>query len=569
MTTNVAEEIKSRLDIIEVISEYVDLKKAGSTYKALCPFHAEKTPSFTVSPSKQIFHCFGCGAGGDMFAFVMKYDSVSFTEAVSVLAKKAGIELKGFGSRKTGSANETLYRLHADATEFFISQLESTPDALAYFSKRGIDRDAIKEFRLGYAPQKRDALFRFLRGRGYQESVMESAGVVKFSEGKKPYDMFRDRIIFPIADAQGRVIAFGARILGKAAGDMPKYINSPETPIFKKGSTLYGLDVAREHIRKKGYAIISEGYTDVISFHRYGFRNAVAPLGTALTEGHLRQLRAYAKKVLLVFDGDEAGLKAARRAFPLMYESGLRAKVLLLPEGHDPDTYLREKGPRELQRLYPQSRDIVDFYLGLGEDRVEIVRELIGVAARMKDAILRGQVVTEIAQKTAIPALYLVEEIQKVMKSEKNAGTDQKQKRALSPEETLIAIGFLMPGRGGMILSRLDERDFEQETARTVFLKAQRNGEFPVLDRMSSLYDGDEVSYITALTVNPGFDEAEVDTIVDDCLRKMRARVVRRSIEDMEMRIKIAEASGDISQLDSLLSRKQAVIKGAQNEGIL
>jgi DNA primase len=570
MTFNAAEEIKSRLDIIDVISEYVDLKKSGSNYRALCPFHSEKTPSFMVSPQKQIFHCFGCGAGGDIFGFIMRYDNVSFPEALSTLAKKAGVEVRGAWGQKSVSGTDILYTLHEDAAGFYVSQLEKTGTALSYLIGRGFDRETIKEFRLGYAPARPDSLLTFLRGKGYGDRVVETAGLARFSDDRKPHDMFRDRIVFPINDAGGRVIAFGARIMGNASGSKaPKYLNSPETPIFKKGENLYGLGAAREHIRKKGYAVISEGYTDVIMFHQHGIRTAVAPLGTALTEGHLKKIRAYAKKLLLVFDGDEAGLKAARRSLQIIYENGLRAKVLLLPEGHDPDTFLREKGAREFQKLFPRSKDIVDFYLGLREDRVELIRELMELSAKIRDAILRGQIVTEISQKTGIAGVYLVEEIQKIMKPEKKHN-EKTVKSLSSPEETLLTIAFLRPEHYYDILAKLGEQDFENELGKRVFLKARQLDKSPALDTISSLFDHEEVSYITSLTIRTGFDEEELNTIIDDCLKKLRTRVLKKKIDDMELRIKMAESSGDFSVLDSLLSKKQAILKEARkNEGIL
>jgi DNA primase len=304
-------------------------------------------------------------------------------------------------------------------------------------------------------------------------------------------------------------------------------------------------------------------------FHQHGIRTAVAPLGTALTEGHLKKIRAYAKKLLLVFDGDEAGLKAARRSLQIIYENGLRAKVLILPEGHDPDTFLREKGAKEFQKLFPLSKDIVDFYLGLREDRVELIRELMELSAKVRDGILRGQIVTEISQKTGIAGVYLVEEIQKIMKPEKKHN-EKTVKSLSSPEETLLTIAFLRPEYYHDILAKLGKQDFENEMGKSVFLKARQLDKSPALDTISSLFDHEEVSYITSLTIRTGFDEEELNTIIDDCLKKLRTRVLKKKIDDMELRIKMAESSGDFSVLDSLLSKKQAILKEARkNEGIL
>jgi len=572
MELNPSEEIKARLDIIDVISEYVELKKAGANYKGLCPFHSEKTPSFMVSPDKQIFHCFGCGEGGDMFGFVMKHENITFPEALELLAVKAGVTLKKRPQRKVSSGAEVLYKLHEDATGFYRKEFDRSAKAKNYMKERGISPEMIDSFRVGYAPSGSAAVYKYLKGKGYDDRTIELSGIAKTSEDGRRFDMFRDRIVFPISDTRGRVIAFGARILGK--GDtvkMAKYINSPETPIFRKGHTLFGFDVAREHIRKKGYAIISEGYTDVITFHQYGFRNVIAPLGTALTEDHIRHIRSSAKKLLLLFDGDEAGLRAARRSLPLIYANGMRAKVLLLPEGMDPDTFLREKGAQEMQKLFPGSKEVVDFYLDIDEDRVEIVRELLTLAAGVSDAILRGQIVTELAQKTSIPSVYLVEEIQKLMRPEKKESSEYGTGGSVLPEETLLAIAFKKKEFADDIMQRVAGQELAGGQAKDILEKMREMGSVPDLEKESinSMFTPEEVSYITALTIRTGLDEEMIPAIIDDCLKKIRARSVRKNIENMELRIRIAESSGDSSVLDALLIEKQAVLEEARNEGIL
>jgi len=570
MEQNASEEIKARLDIIDVISEYVELKKAGSNYKGLCPFHSEKTPSFMVSPEKQIFHCFGCGAGGDMFGFIMKYENSTFPEALEVLARRAGVELKKGPARRSRSGADALYRLHEEAAVFYQKELSKSAKARDYLKARGMSREMVETFRLGYAPGRSGSLHRYLKDKGFDDRVLESSGLIKVSEDGKHFDMFRDRIMFPIGDTRGRVIAFGARLIGSADGaKMPKYINSPETPIFKKGHTLFGFNIAREHIRKKGYAIISEGYTDVITFHQFGFQNVVAPLGTALTEDHVRQIRSATKKLLLLFDGDEAGLRAARRALPLIYANGMRAKVLLLPEGADPDTFLRERGAKEMQKLFPGSRELVDFYLDIPEDRVETIHELLTVAAGIRDAILRGQIVTDLAQKTSIPSVYLVEEIQKLMKPEKKEKADSSQGRMMLPEETLLAIVFLKHEFAEDILQRLSVQELVEGQAKDILEKMKDMDVIPSLESINSVFGPEEASYITSLTVRTGLDEEAIPDIVADCLKKIRSRSLKRKIENMELRIRIAESAGDSTVLNGLLAEKQAVLEEARNEGIL
>ncbi|MEK6529094.1 MAG: DNA primase, partial [Nitrospirota bacterium] len=274
------EEIKSKLDIVEVISEYIPLKRAGQNWRGLCPFHAEKTPSFMVSPSKQIYHCFGCGTGGDIFTFLLKYENLSFQEALNILAEKAGVTLKKFqkNTAKTGE-KESILNLHKDALIFYQNSLVKNQKAVRYLADRGINSKAQKLFFVGCAADSWDALFSYLQNKGYKAEEIKKSGLIVRGT-KNYYDVFRNRIIFPIFNMRGEVIAFGGRVMDNS---MPKYLNSPETPIFNKSRTLYGLSHAKESIKKTGTAVLVEGYLDVITAHMYGFSNTVAPLGTALT----------------------------------------------------------------------------------------------------------------------------------------------------------------------------------------------------------------------------------------------------------------------------------------------
>jgi DNA primase len=562
---NIIEEIKSRLDIVDIISDYADLKKAGSNFKALCPFHSEKTPSFTVSPQKQIFHCFGCGAGGDIFGFIMRYDNVTFPEALETLAERAGVELKRSFSKKPKKENEIIFKINEDATNFFIDQIEKHKKAISYFKKRGFTEETMREFRLGYSPSGFESLLNHLKEKGHPESSINKTGLIKYSEKGKPYDMFRGRIMFPISDISGKIIAFGGRILdSKKDTKAPKYINSPETPVFKKSYTLFGLNLAGGAIREKKYAIITEGYTDVIVCHQYGFRHAVAPLGTALTEGHLRKLKAYTKKLLLIFDADEAGTNAARRSLHLIYENGLRAKVLTLPKGSDPDSFLRDRGADEFQKLFPASKDIVDFFISLKGDRIELIRELIEITSKIPDAILRGELVSEIAQKTSISTIYLTEEIQKFRKKDRNVGKRIEEKTTTLPEELLTSIALTRPTYFKDIINKINTEDIEKKQLKNILLKVKDMRDIPSLDNLSSVFSESEASYITSLTIDQGLDEERVSDIIDDCFIKMRKRALRRKIEKIDQYINIADSTGDTSKVDSLLSEKLRLIQEAQ-----
>ncbi|MCR4402813.1 MAG: DNA primase [Firmicutes bacterium] len=400
---DVLDELRAKSDIVEVISGYVALKQAGRTYKGLCPFHAEKTPSFVVSPEKQLFHCFGCGAGGDVFSFVMKIENLSFAEAVRLLADRAGIVVdeRAQGAAEAREEQRALYEANEAACEYFESVLARSPEARNardYLKRRGLADETVAKFRLGFASQSWDALLRALSRRKIAKETLLAAGLVV--PGKEPgscYDRFRARLMFPICDPSGRVIGFGGRVLDDS---VPKYLNSPETVLFKKGRTLYGLHLAKDFIRKDSTAVVVEGYMDAITAHQHGFRNVVASLGTALTEEQARTLRRYAPAVVIAYDADAAGAAATVRGMEILADAGLTVKVASLPEGEDPDATLRRGGTEALSRVLLDARPLVDYRLHLAvsssdlatvEGRVQGAREAAKVIATVRSAVERSE----------------------------------------------------------------------------------------------------------------------------------------------------------------------------------
>ena len=371
---NPSEEIKQRLDIVDVISETVNLQRAGRNFKALCPFHPEKTPSFFVFPDRQSWHCFGaCSTGGDIFAFVMRRHDVDFSGALRLLAERAGITLRQKSSTAGKRQKERLWLANEAAVTFFQHALLNTQagePALNYLAMRGIDRETSQDFQLGYGPDSWDALREHLKGRGFSEAELLQAGLLVESEHGL-YDRFRNRVIVPIRDEQGRVAGFGSRSLPaakqgppeggvEAAGDddSPKYINTPQTPIFDKGAILYGLDRAKEHIRRSDLAVIVEGYMDVIAAHQHENGNVVASMGTALTERQVSLLRQLTENFVLAFDPDEAGRLASERGTQVAYELGATIRVLRLPPGQDPDEIIRSS-PETWRRLVAEARPLL------------------------------------------------------------------------------------------------------------------------------------------------------------------------------------------------------------------
>ena len=378
----VLDDIRAAVDIVDLVSRFVNLRKAGSHWKGLCPFHAEKTPSFTVNPQKNIFHCFGCGVGGDAFGFVMRQDRLSFPEAVRSLAKSAGIALPDeHGARSGDSGREELVRVMELAGRFYADTLwkPAGERARAYLGERGIDTGIARHFGLGYAPEGWESLLTFMKTEKISEEALIATGLAVARENRAgAYDRFRGRLLFPIRDLQGRVVAFGGRGFGD---EQPKYLNSPETPLYTKGNLLYGADLARTTIQSQNRALLVEGYVDCIMAHQYGFTGTVAALGTAFTPAQLALLRRYCDEVVTFFDADAAGQKAAARAEELLEPTGrgmawavnrsgafegagtLRVKVALLPAGHDPDTFLRSVGSEGFTERIAAARSILSYAL--------------------------------------------------------------------------------------------------------------------------------------------------------------------------------------------------------------
>ncbi|MFQ5830383.1 MAG: DNA primase [Candidatus Methylomirabilia bacterium] len=376
------DEIRSRVDVVDLIGQFVNLRRAGENWKGLCPFHAEKTPSFTVNPKKGIFHCFGCGVGGDAFGFVIRQDRLSFPEAVKALARRAGVDLPAQSRREGEGPREALYGAMGLAADFYTEALWSRPEGeqvRRYLDHRGIDPLAAKRFGLGYAREGWDHLLTFMRSSGVSEDVLVQAGLVLARQtGTGFYDRFRGRLMFPIRDVQGRSVAFGGRAIGT---EEPKYLNSPETPLYVKGQTLYAMDLAREAIREKNRAVIVEGYVDCLMAHQHGFVETVAALGTAFTGAQLALLRRHCDEVITFFDADAAGRKATERAEEFLeptaaslawavnrsggFEEGtaLSLKVALLPGGHDPDSLLRTEGAAGFGERLGEARSLLAFVM--------------------------------------------------------------------------------------------------------------------------------------------------------------------------------------------------------------
>ena len=364
------EEVRSRNDIVDVISQYVRLSKKGSTYFGLCPFHNEKTGSFSVSPNKQMYYCFGCHAGGNVFTFLMQYENYTFGEAMEALAERAGVDLPKqeytAAQRQEADRRARLLEINKEAAKYFFVLLrgERGKRALDYFKKRALSDETIHKFGLGYSDQYSDDLYRYLRSKGYDDEILKDSGLVTIDEVRGGHDKFWNRAMFPIMDVHNKVIGFGGRVMGDGE---PKYLNSPETKIFDKSRNLYGLNFARA--TKKPQLLLCEGYMDVIALHQAGFDNAVASLGTALTSGHANLLKRYTKEVYLTYDSDGAGIKAALRAIPILKEVGITTKIINMKPYKDPDEFIKALGAGAYQERIDQAENSFLFEVRMEEQQ--------------------------------------------------------------------------------------------------------------------------------------------------------------------------------------------------------
>ena len=420
-----ADRVKQQADIVRVVGEYVRLKKSGQNFTGLCPFHSEKTPSFAVHPVKQIYHCFGCGAGGDVFKFVMEMDKLTFPDAVRAVAEKCGIAIprareRTPEERQQNQQRTSLVEMHREAAAFFAQQLNGTPEgraAKAYLLDRGLDSEAMTRFGIGFAPSGGEALLRTMKQK-YPEKVLEVSGLFSRDANGRFFDRFRRRVMFPIANDSGKIVAFGGRALGD---DLPKYLNSPETPIYSKSNVLYHLDRAKEALRQRDFAVLVEGYMDAIAVARAGISNVVARCGTSLTEPQVKLLSRFTRRILVNYDPDTAGQAATERSLAILLEQSAEVRVLALPGGKDPDSFIRSEGAAAYTKLLSEAPTYVDYLISrarkmdmsTAEGKLRAVNFLMPYVQRVPDRILRSEWATRIAQQLRIEEPVLRESMRK------------------------------------------------------------------------------------------------------------------------------------------------------------
>ncbi|MHB8844873.1 MAG: DNA primase [Nitrospirota bacterium] len=581
---DIIRRVRDSVDIYDLVSGYVSLRKAGKNWLGLCPFHSEKTPSFNVNPAKQIFHCFGCGVGGDAFKFLELQEGLNFPEAVKQLASRAGITLPESRPRadekKSDDERKALLAITAEAADYFRRELEGGAGsaARAYLAKRGLTETVIRDFSLGYARPEWDGLLRHLRQKGHSPALLERAGlIVRRSEGDGHYDRFRGRIIFPIRDISGQVIAFGGRVMDDS---LPKYLNSPETPLYSKSNVLYCLDQAKEPARKQGYFIIVEGYLDAIACHQYGAKNAVATLGTALTDGHLRLMRRFAQKLMLIFDPDPAGVKAALRGFELFAGSGMKVNVVSLPDGDDPDTFLKKKGYEAFAACLKGSLKFMDFVLGQVvregaaasiDEKVEREAEMLGFIAKLPSGIEQDHYLKKTAEALNVDEATLRRDMAKQRTAHAGprertaAGATAARGQRPRAEEMLVHLMLKDEAVARSLAEQIAPEDFTdplyRRAAERIFSVLRSGAGLDPralavagddeLNRLISHYSVLELAYSEQAETDQD-RKASLEKTCADCVGRLRQHGSAKKVRSIIAAIQEAEARGDKERLRAL-----------------
>ena len=565
ISEQVLEQVRHANDVVEVIGSYFPLKRAGANFRALCPFHKEKTPSFNVNSAKQVWHCFGCGAGGDVFKFVMQYENLEFLDAVRRLAERAGIRIEWEESTGEPSRDQkdALLKLHELAANFFHETLhkdKAAEPARAYLKKRKLSSEVAKRWRLGYSPDSWDALIRWAATKKFPAELLETAGLALPGE-RGHYDRFRGRLMFPIGDEQGRVVGFSGRILSDAK-DQPKYVNSPETPIFQKGKILFALDRARRSIIEEKYAVVCEGQLDTISCHEAGITNVVAPQGTALTEQHARILKRYAEEVVLMFDADAAGQNAIVRSAEPLWQAGIALRVAVMPEGHDPDSFVKTFGPEKLKEIITKGDTFFVYLLErlsqqhdpkTDRGKLQIVQQMAEWLVRIPSPILLSSYAQQTASRLGVPEEAVRQVLRKVQfarrgaaaPAEAAAATDSAEgedARAEGLPAEIMLLQLMLAGERAVELvgERLDREWLTGSTAGNLIgriTSMQTKGHWSGLKGLlTQVIDEEEGRLISRLAV--GTQAAEgLQTAVDDCLATLERRWAKRRLGEIDKRL--------------------------------
>ena len=526
---DIIEEVRQKNDIVDVVSQYVRLTRRGSTYFGLCPFHNEKTPSFSVTPGKQMYYCFGCGAGGNVYNFIMEYENYTFGEALKHLADRAGVELPKIEYsrevREKAEQRAELLEINKQAAQYYYYQLRTEGGKIGYqyLSGRGLSEETMRKFGLGYSDKFGGGLYTFLKSKGYSDERLRESGLFNVDERHGMYDKFWNRVIFPIMDVNNRVIGFGGRVMGDGK---PKYLNSPETKIFDKSRNLYGLNIART--TRKKYLILCEGYMDVISMHQAGFTNAVASLGTALTSGHASLLKRYTQEVLLLYDSDEAGIRAALRGIPILRDAGVSSRVVNLKPNKDPDEFIKNMGAEAFEERLGQASDSFMFRVSIAESEFPMdepqgqnrfFERCAELLLELKDELERNLYIEAIVKKYRGQYGVSVEDLRKRVNTlalkgtpaenrtqpKTSGGQNKKKKESASDQAQKLMLTWLVtyPGIFDKVAQYLNAEDFivplYKEVAQMLFRQREEEGQVNPAKLLNSFTDSEEQREVASL----------------------------------------------------------------------
>lgn len=572
-----AERVKQQADVVRVIGEYVRLKKSGQNFTGLCPFHQEKTPSFAVHPVKQIYHCFGCGAGGDVFKFVMELEKCTFPEAIRTVAEKCGIAIprpreRSPEERRENQQRSALVEMHREGAAFFARQLHESPEgrvAFAYLEDRGLNREAMMKFGLGYAPSSGDALLRFLKQK-YPEQLLEVSGLLSRDPSGRFFDRFRRRIMFPIANEAGKVIAFGGRAMGD---DMPKYLNSPETPVYSKSNVLYHLDRAKEALRQNDFGVLVEGYMDAIAVARAGIMNVIASCGTSLAEPQMKLLGRFTRRVVVNYDPDTAGRTATERSLILLLEKEFDVRVLALPGGADPDKFLKEQGAEAYKKLLTQAPPYLDYLIGrarlmdrtTANGRVAALNFLMPYIQRLPNGLLRSEWATRIASELNVDEPVLREALRR-------AATERRSE--VKPKAELL--GPSIKGAERRLIHMLAEADgFREKLAQEIVSSGLHRGleTEKIFDLLIAKAGerSDPATFAEALDERDrrmlfeiffeSFSEHTWDE-AESCLSVLRNRRVEQELAELQQQLEAKPAAEDLRRIITRRLELQKLLAG-------
>ncbi len=565
-----------------MVSDYVGLKKAGKNHKGLCPFHSEKTPSFMVNEEKQIFHCFGCGEGGDVFSFLMKVAHLSFPQAIEELAKRYGVNLpsKEFSpaQKKEMVKREALFQINQIASEYFHDLLtvrREGGEARRYLSQREIKEEIVKEYRLGYSLDRWDGLVQYLREKKVSLELAWELGLIFPKKKEGWYDAFRGRIIFPIFDLHQRVVGFGGRIIREGE---PKYYNSPESSIYHKGEILYGLQVAKRYIPSKDCVIIAEGYFDLLTLHQCGLKYSVATLGTALTIQHIRTLKRYTRNLITVFDADPAGIQASLRSLPLFLEEEVSGKTVLLPKGEDPDSFLRKGKAEELERGVAEAVPLIDFFFERLmktydpksiDGKVKIAEEGVALVSKIPSGIRKDFYLRTLAERLDLKESLLREmarpSSKRGTKVEEELKRPSVEKSLPKSEEMMVRLMIHHPEWMGAISREEILQEFEslqlRKMAEHLMTLYQKKGRLDISEALGSIEEGLRGKLREFSLQESGLEGTDQEKVLRDCIQKIRKKKLKRDESDLLKRIKEAEKEKGEKGLEALLLQRQELAR--------